>query len=90
MQIGERLRIAREAVGLTLKQAAKKAGIRALLLRDFENGKSEPKCSCLNKLADIYSKPLEFFFAESLPPTDLMLWCGFKPEQAEPSQGRTS
>jgi len=74
MQIGERLRIAREAIGLTLEQAANESRIGASSLSEFENNKREPKFSYLSKLADIYRRPIEFFFAESLPPDELMLW----------------
>ena len=64
MQIGERLRIAREAIGLTLEQAANESRIGASSLSEFENNKREPKFSYLSKLADIYRRPVEFFFAE--------------------------
>jgi Zn-dependent peptidase ImmA (M78 family)/DNA-binding XRE family transcriptional regulator len=74
MQIGERLRIAREAIGFTLERAAKESGIGASSLSEFENDKREPKFSHLSKLAEVYRKTVEFFLTDDAIIQDTMLW----------------
>jgi XRE family transcriptional regulator, fatty acid utilization regulator len=74
MNIGQRLKIAREAIGYTLEKAEKESGIGASSLSEFENEKREPKFSQLSKLAELYKRSIEFFLTDK-PLTDpLMLW----------------
>jgi len=73
MNIGERLKIARKAIGYTQEQVAEKAGISTSAICDFENGR-EPKFSQLSKLAEIYHKSVEFFFSETIPAEPILLW----------------
>jgi Zn-dependent peptidase ImmA (M78 family)/transcriptional regulator with XRE-family HTH domain len=76
MDIGNRLKIAREAIGYTLEKAEKESGIGISSLSEFENEKREPKFSQLSKLAEIYKRSIEFFLTDK-PFTDpLMLWRG--------------
>ena len=74
MQIGERLRIAREAIGFTLEKAAKESGIGASSISEFENDKREPKFSHLSKLAEVYKRHIDFFLTAKLPAEPAMLW----------------
>jgi Zn-dependent peptidase ImmA (M78 family)/transcriptional regulator with XRE-family HTH domain len=74
MQIGERLRIAREAIGFTLERAANESGIGASSLSEFENDKREPKFSHLSKLAEAYKRPIDFFLTAKLSAEAAMLW----------------
>ena len=74
MQIVERLKIAREAIGFTLERAAKESGIGVSSLSEFENDKREPRFSHLSKLAHLYRKTVEFFLTDEPIIEDVMLW----------------
>jgi transcriptional regulator with XRE-family HTH domain len=74
MQIGERLRIARDTIGYTLEKVAAETGIGQSSLCEFENGKREPRFSQLSRLAEFYKRPLEFFLSDKSPIEDIMLW----------------
>lgn len=74
MDIGARLRIAREAIGYTLEKAEKESGIGASSLSEFENEKREPKFSQLSRLAEVYRKSIEFFLTDQPITTEAMLW----------------
>ncbi|MFB0552373.1 MAG: helix-turn-helix domain-containing protein [Phycisphaerae bacterium] len=74
MDIGKKLKIARNVIGYTLERASQKSGIGQSSISDFENNKREPKFSQLSKLANVYRKTVEFFLTEELPPEELMLW----------------
>jgi Zn-dependent peptidase ImmA (M78 family)/DNA-binding XRE family transcriptional regulator len=74
MNIGQRLKIAREAIGYTLEKAEKESGIGTSSLSEFENEKREPKFSQLSKLAEIYRKSIEFFLTDQPITTEVMLW----------------
>jgi Zn-dependent peptidase ImmA (M78 family)/DNA-binding XRE family transcriptional regulator len=75
MDIGERLKIAREAIGYTQTEAAQKAKLSgAPAISELESNIREPKFSQLSRLAEIYHKSIEFFFSESIPVEPIMLW----------------
>jgi Zn-dependent peptidase ImmA (M78 family)/transcriptional regulator with XRE-family HTH domain len=74
MNIGQRLKIAREAIGYTLEKAEKESGIGASSLSEFENEKREPKFSQLSRLAELYKKSIDFFLTDTLPTEPIMLW----------------
>ena len=74
MQIGQRIKIAREAIGYTLEKASAKSGIGQSSLSEFENNKREPKFSQLSKLADVYKKKVEFFLTDKPIIEKVMLW----------------
>lgn len=74
MDIGRRLKIAREAIGYTLEKAERESGIGKSSLSEFENAKREPKFSQLSKLAEIYRKPIEFFLTDKPVIENVMLW----------------
>jgi len=76
MDIGQRLKIAREAIGYTLKKASQESEIGESSISEFENSKREPKFSQLSRLAEVYRKTIEFFLSDKLLPSNIMLWCG--------------
>jgi len=74
VDIGKRLKIARNAIGYTLERSSQESRIGQSSINEFENNKREPKFSQLSKLADVYKKKIEFFLTDELPPEELMLW----------------
>jgi len=74
MDIGARLKIAREAIGYTLQKVAEKTMIGESSISEFEHSKREPKFSQLSALAEIYKKPIEYFLTDKNFVPDLMLW----------------
>ena len=74
MDIGRRLKTAREGIGYTLEKAEKESGIGTSSLSEFENEKREPRFSQLSKLAEIYRKSIEFFLTDQPITTEVMLW----------------
>lgn len=74
MDIGDRLKKARESIGYTQVKAAEKSRIGVSSISEFENSVREPSFSQLSKLAEIYRKTIEFFFAENIPADGMMLW----------------
>lgn len=74
MQIGERLKLARGALGYTLDRVAAETNIGPSSLSDFENDKREPRFSQLSRLAELYRRPVEFFLSEESVIESVMLW----------------
>jgi len=74
MDIGKRLKSARQSIGYTLADVETKCGIGASSLSDFENSKREPKFSQLSRLASVYRKSVEYFLQEEVPAESVMLW----------------
>ena len=74
MHIGDRLRLARIAIGDTLDRVATQTGIGQSSLSEFENDKREPRFSQLSTLAELYKRPVEFFLCEEPLVEDVMLW----------------
>ena len=78
MDIGRKLKSAREAIGYTLETASEKSGISAPTISAYEHCGTptgrEPKFSQLSKLAEIYRKTIDFFLSDELPVQNLMLW----------------
>lgn len=52
MQIGERIKQARKAKGLTQKEVAARAGMADSAIRKYEAGKQIPKIETLSRIAD--------------------------------------
>jgi transcriptional regulator with XRE-family HTH domain len=74
MQIGARLKIARDAIGYTLRKASEETGIGESSISEFENSKREPKFSQLSKLAEIYKRSIEFFLTDAPLIENVVLW----------------
>lgn len=74
MNIGKRLKIARNAIGYTLERVSQDSGIGQSSINEFEHDKREPKFSQLSKLADVYKKKIEFFLTDKPIIEKVMLW----------------
>ncbi len=82
------LKWARESLNLPLTDAARKIGVKANKLSDWESGVSSPTVGQLRKAACVYKRPLAVFFL-SEPPRDFDALKDFRrlpdPTQATPS-----
>lgn len=74
MNVGDRLKYARESLKLILSEARSQTGIGESSLSDFENGKREPSLTQLHTLASVYKRALSFFLEESAVPAEVILW----------------
>lgn len=72
--LGERLRFAREALGLRQADAAQALKISPSGVSELESGAREPRASQLSALARLYSRSVEFFLQEGPLVGDLVLW----------------
>ena len=66
--LGDRLREARLEKGLTLEQAAERVGVRLNTVWSYEKNKFQPSEPVLRLCAQIYDKPVEWFFGEEEEP----------------------
>src|SRR5262245_46679177 len=82
------LKWARESLNLALPDAAKKIGVKASKLIDWETGTARPTIGQLRKAARVYKRPLAVFFLSD-PPRDFDALRDFRrlpdPTQATPS-----
>ena len=83
MDITEKLKSARENVGLTQKQVCERCGIDDSCLSAFETGRTEPRLGQLGKLADVYRVAISYFFDESEPVRQAVLWRNEPDDEAE-------
>lgn len=74
MDLAKRLRSARKNSGLTQQQVCERCGIDDSSLSSFERGGSEPRLAQLDKLAEVYHLPLSYFFQESQPKAQVVMW----------------
>jgi len=74
MDIGARLRAARDAIGYTIEKVSQESEIGQSSISDFENSKREPRFSQLSKLADVYKRRIEFFLTDKPIIERVMLW----------------
>lgn len=65
-RVGNRLRNAREALGFTQEQISECLGIGRPRYSDIENGKRNISMKDIYKLADFFSRPIEYFFKEKI------------------------
>jgi len=72
--IGERLRFAREALGLRQSDAAERLGIAKSGISALEKETRQPKASQLAALAELYGRPVDFFFSQEPLPQEVVLW----------------
>ncbi len=68
-----RLKYARVYYGLSIAEASKRASIKPDTLAAFEDGNEFPTYSMLERLSELYNRPLLFFFFQSEPPQDQLL-----------------
>ena len=88
MNLPERLRYARDRLGLKGPQVSEKTGVGTSSLSEFENGKREPSLAQLQRLAAAYGRSLSFFLEEGPIPRELVLWREKPAEAAEKVQAR--
>ena len=62
--IGTQIKVAREEVGISQEELARKCYLRRATLSDIENGKTEPDTSAFTLLAYYLNKPLAYFLPE--------------------------
>lgn len=74
MRLAKRLKSLRLKVGLTQKQVSERCGIDDSSLSSFEKGRSEPRLAQLEKLAGVYHISLSYFFDDSTPRTQVVMW----------------
>jgi len=74
VDLAEKLKSIRRKVGLKQRQVSERCGIDDSSLSSFENGQSEPRLAQLEKLARIYHIPLSYFFDDSEPSTQVVMW----------------
>jgi len=63
--VGQALRKARAAIGLTLKQVSKGMGIALSTISEIESGKRRVSAVELYRFAKLYQRPISFFLEES-------------------------
>jgi len=63
--IGERIRQARKASGLSMRALAEQAGISAMAVSKYENDKSTPSSGVLIALSDALGVTVEYFFRQA-------------------------
>jgi len=72
--LGERLRFAREAVGMRQADVAEELNISPSGVSNLEDGTREPKASQLAILARLYHRTVEFFLQDGPLVCDFVLW----------------
>jgi transcriptional regulator with XRE-family HTH domain len=84
--LGHRLRVMRAERGLSLREAARRAGVVKETISDIERGHTHPYDVTLAKLARAYDVPVEEFLEERVPFDDSSRGAGAE-EGADPLDG---
>jgi Zn-dependent peptidase ImmA (M78 family) len=81
---------ARKSIGMDLQDAARKVKIDEEKIRKWESGEEKIRLNYLEKLADVYKRPLATFFLEE-PPKELPLPEDFRslPDDSRPFSSKT-
>jgi XRE family transcriptional regulator, fatty acid utilization regulator len=89
-QIAERLRLAREEIGLTQEQAAQETGFNNYqTVLSIEKGERSVKVAELVRFAQVYGRSVDFFLAPEAPqPRPAVRWRGSKDVPARPKSER--
>ncbi len=64
--IGERIRLARKARGWSMRELARRVGVSAQAVSNYERGADTPSSSVLLRIARELDRPLEFFFSRGI------------------------
>jgi len=67
-EVARRFRAARREAGLSLRQAAERAGIAASTVHKIETGRIVPSLAICIRLADALDRPISYFVESSAPP----------------------
>lgn len=62
MELGNRIKMARTAAGLSLRALAEKAGVSAMAISKYENGKDIPRSGVLIRLSEALGVSVDYFF----------------------------
>ena len=89
-----RVRQARTELGMTLVEAADKAGITRAIISQYENGQTVPSAATLRQLAEAYGRPATWFIAggpdsdgESEPDEAMSLYAVARPDLSDKDKG---
>jgi Zn-dependent peptidase ImmA (M78 family)/DNA-binding XRE family transcriptional regulator len=74
MQLGQKLRSAREKAGLSQADACRRARVGESSLSEFENGKRDPSLAQLDALARTYSRSVASLVSDEPEPVTTVLW----------------
>ncbi len=83
MDLIAKLKHARENIGLTQKRVSALSGIDDSSLSAFETGRAEPRLGQLAKLAEVYRVPVSYFFDETAPAPQVVLWRNEPEDEAQ-------
>lgn len=72
--VGDRLRLVRQAHGLSQRALAVKAGVTHSLVSLIEKNKVSPSVASLKKILEAINYPMTDFFALTLPPVDQIFY----------------
>lgn len=72
--LAEKLKYARDRIGLKGHQVGAETGIGTSSISDFETGKRVPSLAQLTKLARVYNRSTSFFIDDSPIPRETVLW----------------
>jgi transcriptional regulator with XRE-family HTH domain len=72
--LGERLRRARKAVGLSQEEASARSGVSREMISYYETGARTPGLRALYRLATVYGVPLDDLAAEDGAGEDRSIW----------------
>lgn len=86
IQLGQRLKYARDRAGLTLAQVKERTGIGESSISEFENDKREPSVSQLNAMGQCYRRSVAFFLSREPLPNETVLWRQRPGDQAQQRQ----
>jgi len=62
MELGDRIKMARTAAGLSLRALAEKTGVSAMAISKYENGKDIPRSGVLISLSEALGVSVDYFF----------------------------
>jgi len=79
--IAKQLQKARELLQLAPQEVASELNISAQDILDWENGKSQPKVSLLERLAELYGREIDYFLKETPAPPENVEFRG-RPRQS--------
>lgn len=74
MELSEKLKVARNALALTLETVSERTGIGLSTLSEFENAKRVPRLVQLKQLADAYRRSVASFLDDDPQPMECVLW----------------
>ena len=83
MDLIAKLKHARENIGLTQKRVSALSGIDDSSLSAFETGRAEQRLGQLARLAEVYRVPVTYFFDETAPAPQVVLWRNEPEDEAQ-------